>query len=92
MGTFLTIFMSVVDFLAALKHKHVWPCLIKTLKQMFYDYSTNGKKTWKLKSASITAFMGVLLTQWYTVQLGNEGISQDSSINESHNLNAEFSI
>lgn len=34
----------------------------------------------------------VLLTQQYTVQLGNEGISQDSSINESYNLNAEFSI
>lgn len=48
----------MVDFLAALKHKHVWPCLIKTLEQMFHDYSPIGKKMWKLRSASIMAFMG----------------------------------
>lgn len=49
---------SMVDFLTALKHKHVLLCLIETLQQMFYDYSTNGKKKRMLKRVSIMAFMG----------------------------------
>jgi len=47
------------DFLATLKQKHVLLCLIETLQQMFYDYSTNGRKNKRmLKSANIMAFMG----------------------------------
>lgn len=79
----------VVDFLAAL-HKHVWPCLIETLKQMFYDYLTNGKKTMEAEKCQHHSFYGrVLLTQQCT---GNEANCQDSSLNESHNLTAEFSM
>lgn len=51
---------SMVDFLATLKHKHVLLCLIETAQQMFYDYSTNGKRKKKrrLGSASTMSFMG----------------------------------
>lgn len=70
---------SMVDFLTALKHKHVLLCLIETLQQMFYDYSTNGKKKKDAEKSQHHGFYGRVLLSWqFTVQLGNEGISQDA--------------
>lgn len=70
---------SIIDLLDTLKHKHVLLHLIETLQQMFYDYSTNRGKKKDAEKCQHHGFYGrILLTQRFTVQLGNEGISQNA--------------